>query len=513
MKKLLIILFLLISLNIFATNTLCVVYGKLVTQYGTNVPSGTIQFAPLDTPKTNSLGAIIQGSVTETYINDGYFAATLLSGGTYNIIVGPFNITRQFNIPDGTTTLDLSTIIGDNSNSLITMLHMLSLSNSIALLVSNSVAGVSSFNGRNGAIILESNDVYSVDIAAEKIKFNINAYTADTNAIAFAVLNVDNNLSAATNTKTLIIQSLGKDPTTNATVEYVDLGISNATGDILDYVNNIIDNINNQISTNGYASTNYVNDAIYNATNGLSTGSMDYSLTNHFATTNYVNLRQLIGDTNVIPSGDYAGVFKDPGDASVLIWNNLATKWIIPATVGFDFTETPTIGGASISVNSITNNFATISYVNTSTNNFITTANAQALTNNFATKSYAESLTNNLATTNFVANIKVEWLPGWSQLTNSLDSSEFPMGKSLLITNLTGDITFTGPTWQTTSNFESRAVLLEPNGANRTITIPASWRNIEGKGSIVVTNGISGMLTVGGIQGKFTNCVFQLYWR
>ena len=441
---------------------------------GSNILSGAIEFIPIDTPKTNSAGELLFGYKTIAYINNGKFAA-ILTEGLYDCVVGPFNITKPITIPAGTNVIDLATIYGNTDNSLVTFFQFASLSNSLASMITGSVSGVSTFNGRSGAITLTSNDVYAIDIAAEKIKFTSDAYTADTNVLAFAVLSVDNELSAATNARSLIVQSLGVDPATNAINSITNEFATKA------YVN---------ISTNGFATTSYVTTAVYNATNGISGGSMDYSVTNNFATTNYVNLRQLIGDTNKIPSGDYVGVFKDSSSTSVLDWNELEDKWVIPTAIGFEFTEIPTIGGANV---------ATTTYVNTATNNFITIANAQALTNNFAT---IQSVTNAV----YVASKP-------SRITNAQDTVEIILGiKSLFITNMAGNVTLTGPTFQSTTNEETTRLVFNANGADRTVALPAAIRTPDGARTYYVTNNTTAFLTVGGISGSYTTAVFKVLW-
>ena len=41
---------------------------------GSNILSGSIEFVPIDTPKTNSAGELLFGYKTVAYINDGKFA-------------------------------------------------------------------------------------------------------------------------------------------------------------------------------------------------------------------------------------------------------------------------------------------------------------------------------------------------------------------------------------------------------------------------------------------------------
>lgn len=248
MKLKLFLLLCFVALNSFAQTTIVGTVKDSVT--GSNIMSGSIEFIPIDTPKTNALGEILFGYKTVAYINDGKFSA-VLTEGQYDCIIGPFNVTKPITVAAGTNVVNLATIYGNTDNSLVTFFQFYTLSNALASMITGSVSGVATFNGRSGAVTLTSNDVYAVDIAAEKIKFTSDAYIHDTNVLAFAVLSVDSELSAATNSRSLIVQSLGVDPATNA-------------------VNSI---------TNKFATTNYVNDAVYNATNGLSTGSSSISIT------------------------------------------------------------------------------------------------------------------------------------------------------------------------------------------------------------------------------------------
>jgi hypothetical protein len=122
-------------------------------------------------------------------------------------------------------------------------------------------------------------------------------------------------------------------------------------------------------------------------------------------------------------------------------------------------------------------------------------------------------VSNGIAASSLTGTIDPARLPGWATLTNAMDDVVVVMGAETVITNLTGDITFTGPVWRSTTNFDSILIDMLPSGANRTVAVPTSWRTLDGAGSWVLTNGNSGELTVGGIPGRVTNAVFNQYWR
>jgi hypothetical protein len=100
--------------------------------------------------------------------------------------------------------------------------------------------------------------------------------------------------------------------------------------------------------------------------------------------------------------------------------------------------------------------------------------------------------------------------------TNAMASMVVDMSKSTVTTNLGGNVTISGVSWVSSTNYESTVIWLLPNGADRTVTLPASFLTPTGAGTFTVSNtntlGVT-LLTVGGIQGFRTNATWQHYAR
>jgi hypothetical protein len=96
----------------------------------------------------------------------------------------------------------------------------------------------------------------------------------------------------------------------------------------------------------------------------------------------------------------------------------------------------------------------------------------------------------------------------WS--TNAQASaSAVDMAVEFAYTNCLGNITFTGVANSSTKQVRHTRVLIDANGTNRTLTLPASWIVKGGVRTITVTNGVCGVLDVWTFARQKTNAFYD----
>lgn len=80
-------------------------------------------------------------------------------------------------------------------------------------------------------------------------------------------------------------------------------------------------------------------------------------------------------------------------------------------------------------------------------------------------------------------------------------------------TNMAGDLTLSGISGFTTSNFNWTTLSLDPNGATRLLTIPADWwaSGFTNATTVAITNGTKGRLQVDAVIGFSTNAALTIY--
>jgi hypothetical protein len=97
--------------------------------------------------------------------------------------------------------------------------------------------------------------------------------------------------------------------------------------------------------------------------------------------------------------------------------------------------------------------------------------------------------------------------------TNALASVALSLNGHVQVTNLVGNMTLTGPTFaSSTLQNETMLYLVNSSGEDRTVTVPTSWRTLDGSRTYYVTNNTVGLLSVSGMQGVMTNAGFRLAW-
>lgn len=99
--------------------------------------------------------------------------------------------------------------------------------------------------------------------------------------------------------------------------------------------------------------------------------------------------------------------------------------------------------------------------------------------------------------------------------TNALQSSSaFPAaaGGKYSSTNMSAGLTFTGVAGTSTTKDRWGVLLLDANGADRTLTLPASWLVSDGVRTITVTNGVIGVLSVNVFGNWKTQAVYRPFY-
>lgn len=125
---------------------------------------------------------------------------------------------------------------------------------------------------------------------------------------------------------------------------------------------------------------------------------------------------------------------------------------------------------------------------------------AQGVTNN--TKIARTDFDNVFSGSNFFTGRILADIP--DEPTNSLDGVVIPLGK-VTLTNCAGNITFTGLSGVDTSKNRKALVHLLSGGAERTIVIPASWKNHDVATTFYVSNGWNVMLSIETYGDYMTN--------
>lgn len=100
--------------------------------------------------------------------------------------------------------------------------------------------------------------------------------------------------------------------------------------------------------------------------------------------------------------------------------------------------------------------------------------------------------------------------PSWS--TNGVSAAAtFPVATNGVysLTNAAGAVTFTAVSGTDSARVTWGTLLIDANGADRTLTLPASWRVPDGVRTITVTNGIVGVLSVNCYAQKYTNAFYR----
>jgi len=134
-------------------------------------------------------------------------------------------------------------------------------------------------------------------------------------------------------------------------------------------------------------------------------------------------------------------------------------------------------------------------------------------TNSLATQIYADNRTNNgaLARTNVAQTLYTKTLHAPMYYTNAADNgATIDITKTYQYTNAAGAITFSGVTGTDPSRIMHTTLFIDANGSDRTITVPASWKNHGNTTAHYVTNGWQGVLSLVVYGGQFTNMAFHL---
>lgn len=100
----------------------------------------------------------------------------------------------------------------------------------------------------------------------------------------------------------------------------------------------------------------------------------------------------------------------------------------------------------------------------------------------------------------------------WKWATNAFTAAAtFPVSTSgqYSLTNAAGAVTFTSVSGTDASNVAWGTCIIDANGSDRTLTLPANWRVPDGVRTITVTNGTIGSLTVFCYANKYTNAFYR----
>lgn len=104
------------------------------------------------------------------------------------------------------------------------------------------------------------------------------------------------------------------------------------------------------------------------------------------------------------------------------------------------------------------------------------------------------------------------WTNNYYLTTNALPvGNMIDVSKAAQSTNCSADPTFSSIRGVTNGLGFGTVVDIQANGANRTLSITAPNVHVYPSGTLIITNGSFGLLSVGGIGGTYTGAVFLAF--